>query len=101
MWPSSMITWSTPTPRNAAALSGWRVVDSTVMPRCVASTAVAIPIEEVLPRIRIDWPDWASSPMVSDPWALCSIPGTAPRVDQSRSLAKVVTCGAGTQVYSA
>lgn len=37
-----------------AARSGLRVVDSTVMPSRLASTAVAIPIDDVPPRIRID-----------------------------------------------
>ena len=31
-------------------------------------------------------PGWASSPTVSEPWAVCSISGTAPSVAQSRSL---------------
>jgi hypothetical protein len=46
-------------------------------------------------------PDWASSPTVSEPWAVCSISGTAPRVAGSRSLWNGMTWVAGTQVYSA
>ena len=67
-------------------VEGLRVVDSPVIPRRLASTAVAMPTDEVPPRIRIDWPGWASRPTVSEPYEVCSISGTAPSVAQSRSL---------------
>ncbi len=38
---------------------------------------------------------------MSDPWAVCSISGTAPSVTQSSSERKAITFAAGTQVYSA
>jgi hypothetical protein len=65
--PSSTSTESTPTARNASAFPALQVVDSTVMPIRLASTAVAMPIEEVPPRIRIDCPGRASRPTVSEP----------------------------------
>ena len=40
----------------APALPGLRVVARTVIPRCLARTAVASPTEEVPPRIRMDCP---------------------------------------------
>lgn len=58
---------------------------------CRASTVVAIPTDDVPPRMRIDWPGWASRPMVSKPWAVWSISGTAPSVVQSRSLSNGTT----------
>ena len=53
--------------------------------RSFASTAAAIPADEVPPRINSVWPGFASSPMVSEPLAVCSISGTAPSVAQSSS----------------
>ena len=88
-------------PDNAAALTAFRVVDRTVIPRRFANTAAAMPTDEVPPRIRIDCPGCASSPMVSEPCAVCSISGTAPNVAQSRVLVNGTTWPAGTQVYSA
>ena len=66
------------------ALSGFRVVASNVMPRRLASTAVAIPTEEVPPRISSDSPGLASSPTVNDPYDVCSISGAA-RASPSRA----------------
>ena len=83
----------------ASALAGFLVVERTFILRCLASTAVAIPTDDVPPRIWMDWPGWASSPMVSDPLAVCSISGTAPSVAQSRSLSNAKTWLAGTDVY--
>ena len=59
---------------------------------------MASPTEEVPPRIRMDCPGRASRPVVSDPYEVCSISGTAPRVTQSRSLRNGITWAAGTQV---
>jgi len=98
---SSMSTWSTPMSVRAAALPGLRVVDSTIISRCLARTAVAIPTEEVPPLIRMDCPGWASRPIVREPYDVWSISGSAPRVAQSRSLRNAMTWAAGTQVYSA
>ena len=38
---------------------------------------------------------------MSDPYAVCSVSGTAPIVAQSRSLSNAITWAAGTDVYSA
>jgi hypothetical protein len=51
----------------AALLSTLRVVDKTVIFRCLASTAVAMPTEEAPPQMRVDWPGCASRPTVSKP----------------------------------
>jgi hypothetical protein len=99
--PSSIRTWSTPRSVRVAVLFVLRVVESPVMSRWLARTAAAIPTEDVPPRMRIDCPDCASRPTVSEPWAVCSISGMAPRIDHSRSLANRITWLAGTQVYSA
>ena len=77
------------------------MVDSTVRPRRLANTAVAMPTEEVPPRMRMDCPGRASRPIVSEPLAVCSISGTAPNVAQSNPLVNGTTWPAGTQVYSA
>jgi hypothetical protein len=60
-----------------------------------------MPTDEVPPRTRSVWPRWASRPVVSDPYAVCSISGTAPSVAQSRSEVNGMTWPAGTLVYSA
>ena len=65
------------------AFAGSRVVASTVIPRCLASTAAAIPTDEVPPRISTVSPGCASSPTVSEPYAVCSVSGIAPIVAQS------------------
>jgi len=65
--PSSTSTWSTPTADSARALSGRRVVESTVSPRSLASTAAAMPTDEVPPRTRSVWPARTSRPKVRDP----------------------------------
>ena len=54
--PSSTRTWSAPIAVNAFALPGLRVVDRTVKPRRLANTAVAMPTEEVPPRMSRDCP---------------------------------------------
>ena len=84
-----------------SALFARRVVESTVMFRCLARTAAAMPTEDVPPRMRMDCPGRESRPTVSEPYAVCSISGKAPSVDHSRSLANGITWRAGTQVYSA
>jgi hypothetical protein len=96
-----MSTWSTPSAVSASALAGLRVVANTVMARCVASTAVAMPTDDVPPLIRIDPPGWASRPTVSEPYAVWSISGTAPSTSGPRSDENGITWVAGTQVYSA
>jgi hypothetical protein len=60
--------------------------------------AEAIPTEEVPPRISNDWPGCASRPTSSDPYAVCSISGTAPSTAQSKPLRKGTTWLTGTQV---
>ena len=60
-----------------------------------------MPTEDVPPRIRSVWPGWASRPTVSDPYAVCSVSGSAPIVVQSRSLEIAIACATGTHVYSA
>jgi hypothetical protein len=98
MFPSSIRTWSTPISVRATDLFEWRVVDSTVRFRCLARRAVAMPTDDVPPRMRIDCPGCASRPTVSEPYAVWSISGIAPRVDHSRSLQNAITWLAGTQV---
>jgi hypothetical protein len=62
---------------------------------------VAIPTEEVPPRISRVWPGWASRPTVSEPWAVWTISGIAPSVAQSSSERNGITWVAGTLVNSA
>jgi hypothetical protein len=51
-----------------------------VRPRRLARIAAVRPTDDVPPRISNAWPGCASSPIVSAPYAVCSISGTAPRV---------------------
>ena len=60
-----------------------------------------MPTDEVPPRISSVWPGFTSRPTVSEPYAVWSISGTAPRSAQSRSEANGITCAAGTEVYCA
>ena len=82
-------------------LPALRVVENTVIPRRLASTAVAFRPTDVPPRIRRLCPGCASRPTVREPWDVCSISGTAPIVVQSSALWIAITCATGTQVYSA
>src|SRR5205085_3598809 len=93
--PSSTRTWSTPIASSAATRPGWRVVERTVRPRSLARIAVAIPTDEVPPRISSVWPACASRPTVSEPWAVWSISGIAPSVAQSSSEPNGITLGGG------
>ena len=77
------------------------MVANTVIPRCLARTAIVIPTDDVPPRISTVSPGCASSPTVSDPYAVCSVSGTAPIVAQSSALSNAITWAAGTDVYSA
>ena len=70
-------------------------------PSRLARTAAHRPTDEVPPRISNDWPAFASKPTVSEPYAVCSISGTAPITLQGRLELNGITCAAGTQVYSA
>jgi len=67
----------------------------------LARIAVAIPTDEVPPRISSVCPGWASRPTVSEPWAVWTISGTAPSVAQSSWERNGITWVAGTLVNSA
>ena len=75
----------------AATFDSVRVVAMIVSPMRRDRAAMAIPTDELPPLTRIVWSRWASSPTVSEPYAVCSISGTAPTVAQSRSLWKGIT----------
>ncbi|OLZ45740.1 hypothetical protein BS329_32430 [Amycolatopsis coloradensis] len=77
------------------------MVDRTVRPCSFAGTAAATPIDDVPPRIRIVCPARMSSPVYSEPCAVCSIFGSAPSVAQSSLKRTGITEDAGTTVYSA
>ncbi len=99
--PVSSSGWSTPCSLSAARRSGRRVVASTVAPRQRASAAAARPTEEVPPRISTDCPGCRSRPTVSEPYAVCTISGSAPSTSQGSSVSTGITCASGTDVYSA
>ena len=60
-----------------------------------------MPTDVVLPRMSSDCPDWASTPTVSDPYAVCSISGTAPSTDHGNEEVNGMTWLTGTRTYSA
>ena len=47
------------------------------------------------------WPARRSSPVVSEPYAVCKVSGIAPRVSQGSSEWNGMTWERGTRVYSA
>ena len=91
-----MSTWSTPSRSSDAAFAGSRVVESTVMPLSLPSTAMAMPTDEVPPRISSVCPAVGLEADLERASAVCSISGTAPSVDHGRSLVNAMTCPAGT-----
>jgi hypothetical protein len=96
-----MRTWSTPSRVSGATLADVRVVERTVSPILFARTAAAIPTDDVPPRTNRDWPGCASRPTASDPYAVCSISGTAPSTDHGSDEENAITWLTGTRTYSA
>ena len=60
-----------------------------------------MPTDDVPPRISSVCPACRSRPTLSEPYAVCSISGTAPSVDHASSDRNGITLAAGTHVYSA
>ena len=100
-FPSSTSTWSTPSVVRTAAFAAVRVVENTVRPIRFARIAAAIPTEDVPPRTSSDCPGFASTPTVSDPYAVCSISGTAPTTDHGSVEVNGTTWLTATDTYSA
>ncbi|WP_420803250.1 hypothetical protein [Streptomyces spiramyceticus] len=67
----------------------------------LASAAAASPTDEVPPRTRRVWPGRRSRPVVSEPYAVCKVSGTAPMISHGRSDRNGMTWPRGTTVYSA
>src|SRR6516165_6163607 len=101
MAPVSMKIWSAPPERSSCSRSGLRVVDATTAPWFLAIDAAASPTDVVPPRISKRSPLPRRSDLNTEPHAVCSISGIAPKVSQGRPVLITCTCVTGTQVYSA